>query len=237
MDLQNSVAIVTGASKGIGKSIATTLAREGVKVVLAARNAELLAAVEKEIQNAGGTAAAIPTDVTSENSVKNLIIETHKRFSKIDILINNAGVGVFSNVVDMKIEDYEAMMNVNLKGAFLCSRGVLPTMIKQKRGEIINIASLAGKNSFAGGSVYSATKWGLIGFARSLMLEVRDYNIRVVTICPGSVNTNFSDSARHDLQIIQPEDVAETVLFALTMPNRVNVSEIDIRPTIKPKHS
>jgi NADP-dependent 3-hydroxy acid dehydrogenase YdfG len=108
-------------------------------------------------------------------------------------------------------------------------------MIKQRRGEIINIASLAGKNSFAGGSVYSATKWGLIGFARSLMLEVRDHNIRVVTISPGSVNTHFSDKELSESQIIQPEDVAETVLFALTMPNRVNVSEIDIRPTIKPR--
>ena len=235
MDLKGNVAIVTGASKGIGKAIAVTLAKEGVKVVLAARNAELLSEIQKEISETEGHAVAIPTDVTSENAVKNLMIETNKRFNRIDILINNAGVGFFSNVVDMNIEDYEAMMNINLKGAFLCSRGVLPTMMKQKRGEIINIASLAGKNSFAGGSVYSATKWGLIGFARSLMLEVRDHNIRVVTICPGSVNTNFNDTERDNPQIIQPEDVAETVLFALTMPNRVNVSEIDIRPTIKPR--
>ena len=235
MDLKGNVAIVTGASKGIGKAIAVTLAKEGVKVVLAARNAELLSEIQKEISETEGHAVAIPTDVTSEDAVKNLMIETNKRFNRIDILINNAGVGFFSNVVDMNIEDYEAMMNINLKGAFLCSRGVLPTMMKQKRGEIINIASLAGKNSFAGGSVYSATKWGLIGFARSLMLEVRDHNIRVVTICPGSVNTNFNDTERDNPQIIQPEDVAETVLFALTMPNRVNVSEIDIRPTIKPR--
>ena len=235
MDLKGNVAIVTGASKGIGKAIAVTLAKEGVKVVLAARNAELLSEIQKEISETEGHAVAIPTDVTSENAVKNLMIETNKRFNRIDILINNAGVGFFSNVVDMNIEDYEAMMNINLKGAFLCSRGVLPTMMKQKRGEIINIASLAGKNSFAGGSVYSATKWGLIGFARSLMLEVRNHNIRVVTICPGSVNTNFNDTERDNPQIIQPEDVAETVLFALTMPNRVNVSEIDIRPTIKPR--
>jgi len=235
MELKNKVAIVTGASKGIGRAIALSLAKEGVNVVLAARNTELLAVVQKEIHETGGKVVMIPTDVTSENSVKNLIIETHKRFDTIDILINNAGVGVFTNVVDMKTDDYEAMMNINLKGVFLCARGVLPTMIKQQSGEIINIASLAGKNSFAGGSVYSATKWGLIGFARSLMLEVREHNIRVVTICPGSVNTNFNDNEKDNLQIIQPEDVAETVMFALTMPNRVNVSEIDIRPTIKPR--
>jgi len=235
MDLKDSVAIVTGASKGIGRAIALSLAKHGVTVVLAARSSELLSMVHKEIVETGGKSVAIPTDVTSENSVRNLAIETQKMFGRIDILINNAGVGIFSNIVDMKTEDYEAMMNVNLKGVFLCSKAVLPVMMKQRSGEIINIASLAGKNSFAGGSVYSATKWGLIGFARSLMLEVRDHNIRVVTISPGSVNTHFSDKQHSESQIIQPEDVAETVLFALTMPHRVNVSEIDIRPTIKPR--
>ncbi|MDP1675382.1 MAG: SDR family NAD(P)-dependent oxidoreductase [Bacteroidota bacterium] len=235
MDLKNSVAIITGASKGIGRAVAIALSKEGVNVVLAARSTELLLMVQKEIAENGGKAISIATDVTSENAVQNLIIETQKKFGKIDILINNAGVGIFSNVIDLKTQEYEAMMDVNLKGVFLCSRAVLPAMIKQKKGEIINIASLAGKNSFAGGSVYSATKWGLIGFSRSLMLEVREYNIRVVTISPGSVNTHFADKEKNESQIIQPEDVAETVLFALTMPNRVNVSEIDIRPTIKPR--
>ncbi|MDD8019212.1 MAG: SDR family NAD(P)-dependent oxidoreductase [Bacteroidota bacterium] len=233
--LQSKIAIVTGASKGIGRAIALMLSKHDVNVVLAARNAESLLKLKKEIERNGGTAAAIPTDVTSEQAVKNLVFETEKQFGKIDILINNAGVGVFSNVVDMETADYDEMMNVNLKGVFLCSRAVLPTMMKQKSGEIINVASLAGKNSFAGGSVYAATKWGLIGFARSLMLEVREHNIRVVTICPGSVNTNFADKERDEPLLIQPEDVAETVLFALTMPGRVNVSELDIRPTIKPR--
>jgi 3-oxoacyl-[acyl-carrier protein] reductase len=233
--LEGNVAIVTGASKGIGRSIALTLAHHGVSVVLAARNADSLAQLQKEILEAGNKAVIVPTDVTSEHSVKNLVFETIKHFGRIDILINNAGVGVFANVVDMTHDDYERMMNVNLKGVFLCTKMVLPKMIEKNKGEIINIASLAGKNSFAGGAVYSATKWGLIGFARSLMLEVREHNIRVVTICPGSVNTNFNSRDIDEPFIIQPEDVSETVLFALTMPNRVNVSEIDIRPTIKPK--
>ncbi|MFZ4619988.1 MAG: SDR family oxidoreductase [Bacteroidota bacterium] len=235
MELNSSVAIITGASKGIGRSIALQLSRLGVHVVLAARNSELLASVHAEITALGGSSLVVATDVTSEHSVKNLIIEAQKKFGRIDILINNAGVGVFSNVVDMKVEEYETMMNVNLKGVFLCSRAVLPVMMAQKHGEIINIASLAGKNSFAGGSVYSATKWGLIGFARSLMLEVREHNIRVVTISPGSVNTGFADKDHDQPNAIQPADVAETVVFALTMPNRVNVSEIDVRPTIKPR--
>ncbi len=235
MELKGLTAIVTGASKGIGRAIALTLSTHGVNVVLAARSADMLAGIQKQISNSGGSSIAIPTDVTSESSVQNLINETIVKFGTVDILINNAGVGKFSNVVDMKTEEYDRMMDVNLKGVFLCSRAVLPAMIKQQKGEIINIASLAGKNSFAGGSVYSASKWGLIGFARSLMLEVRDHNIRVVTISPGSVNTHFADKETNEPQIIQPQDVADTVLFALNMPSRVNVSEIDIRPAKKPR--
>lgn len=235
MELRNSVAIITGASKGIGKAVAIALSKEGVTVVLAARSTELLTKVEKEISEIGGKSISIATDVTSEESVQNLISETQNKFGKINILINNAGVGIFSNVVDLTLQEYETMMDVNLKGVFLCSRAVLPVMIQQQFGDIINIASLAGKNSFAGGSVYSATKWGLIGFSRSLMLEVREYNIRVVTISPGSVNTNFANKENNNSHIIQPQDVADTVRFALTMPDRVNVSEIDIRPTHKPK--
>ncbi|MEI7906484.1 MAG: SDR family NAD(P)-dependent oxidoreductase [Bacteroidota bacterium] len=235
MELKGLTAIVTGASKGIGKAIALTLSTHGVNVVLAARSADMLAGIQKEISVSGGNSIAIATDVTSESSVQNLINETIVKFGTVDILINNAGVGKFSNVVDMKTEEYDRMMDVNLKGVFLCSRAVLPAMIKQQKGEIINIASLAGKNSFAGGSVYSASKWGLIGFARSLMLEVRDHNIRVVTISPGSVNTHFADKETNEPQIIQPQDVADTVLFALNMPSRVNVSEIDIRPAKKPR--
>jgi NADP-dependent 3-hydroxy acid dehydrogenase YdfG len=232
--LDGKVAVVTGASKGIGKAVAVALAAHGVKVVLAARNSALLSSIEREITAAGGTASAIPTDVTSEHEVQHLINETIRRYGTVDILINNAGVGIFSNVADMTTQAFDEMMNVNLKGVFFCSRAVLPVMKGQKHGEIINVASLAGKNSFAGGSVYSATKWGLIGFSRSLMLEVRDFNIRVVTIAPGSVNTGFGEKERNEPLIIQPDDIAETVLFALSMPGRVNVSEIDIRPTIKP---
>ncbi|NUN71106.1 MAG: SDR family NAD(P)-dependent oxidoreductase [Bacteroidetes bacterium] len=230
--LKDTVALVTGASKGIGRAVAELLAAEGAKVVLTARNAELLVEVERGIIAAGGTAAAIPADVTSEHSVSALVLETKRRFGTIDVLINNAGVATFTSVEQTTTDEYDAMMNVNLKGVFLCSRAVLPVMRAKKRGMIVNVASLAGKNSLAGGSVYSATKWGLIGFSRSLMLEVRDDNIRVVTVAPGSVNTGFANKERNDPTIIQPADVAGTVLFALTMPDRVNVSEIDIRPTI-----
>lgn len=235
MTLKNKVAIVTGASRGIGETIAVRLAREGMRIVLAARTESMLHSVKREIENSGGTAIAIPTDVTSEQSVHRMVEETAAAFGAVDVLVNNAGVGFFSPVTEMTIPQFDAMVNVNLKGMFLCCKEVLPHMSRQGRGDIVNIASLAGKNSFAGGSVYSATKWGVLGFSRSLMLEVRDRMIRVITICPGSVNTHFSDTERNNPDIIQPDDVAETVLFALTMPGRVNVSEIDVRPTIKPR--
>ena len=233
--LNNKTAIVTGASRGIGKAIALSLAKAGVKVVLAARQQTDLESAKTEILKNGGQCIAVQADVAKEADIYHLIEKTTDAFATVDILVNNAGFGIFSKVADTSVKDFDGMMNVNLRGVFLCCRGVLPTMIRQKGGAIINIASLAGKNSFVGGATYSATKWGLLGFSRSLMLEVRDYNIRVVAICPGSVNTSFSDHSKDSEKIIQPQDVADTVLFALTMPARSNVSEIDIRPTINPK--
>ncbi len=229
--LKNRTAIVTGASKGIGKAITLSLAEAGVKVVIAARHKVDLKSVEKEVRVHGSECLAVQADVSKESDVDRLIKKSIKTFGTVDILINNAGFGIFSKVADTSVKDFDGMMSVNLRGVFLCSRGILPTMMRQKSGAIINIASLAGKNSFVGGATYSATKWGLLGFSRSLMLEVREHNIRVIAICPGSVNTSFSDHSKDSEKIIQPQDVADTVLFALTMPARSNVSEIDIRPT------
>lgn len=233
--LKEAVAIITGASKGIGKSIALSLAASGSKVVLASRKQKELDELAKEIRAQGGTSLSVVTDVSDEAQVGRLVKKTIAEFGRIDVLVNNAGYAVISKIVDADVKDYDGMMNVNLRGPFLCSKAVLPTMIHQKKGAIINIASLAGKNAFVGGAIYSASKWGLLGFSRSLMLEVREYNIRVVTICPGSVNTTFSDHSKDGEKIIQPQDVADAVLFALTMPARSNVSEIDIRPTVSPK--
>jgi 3-oxoacyl-[acyl-carrier protein] reductase len=228
--LKGKIAVVTGASRGIGESIANSLADAGATVVLAARDANRLETVRESIKTRGGQAVAILTDVRSADSVAELAVQVEQQFGGADILINNAGYGVFAKVLDMKLEDFDGMFDVNVRGVFLCTKAFLPGMIKRHGGQIVNIASLASKNSFVGGAAYSATKFALLGFARSLMLEVRDYNIRVVTICPGSVNTEFSDHAKDAHTIIQPEDIAETTLFALTMPARTNVSEIDVRP-------
>ena len=235
MNLDGRVAMVTGAGRGIGKAIALALAKTGLDVVLAARTRLDLEKIGEQIRSFGRKALAIPTDVEKEKDVENLINQTLSVFGKIDILVNNAGVGVFAKVVDMETADFDRMIATNMRGVFLCTKSVLPTMIKQRFGDIINIASLAGRNAFIGGAGYGATKWAMIGFARSLMLEVREYDIRVITICPGSVDTSFDPRASQEIKdssrIPKAEDIAQVVVNALVMPRNVMVSEIDVRPT------
>ena len=229
--LQDHVAVITGGSRGIGKEIARALASNGANVVLAARSAQNLDATVKELQSDGLAAIGVQADVTVQEDVERLIHSTHQKFGRINILVNNAGIGVFKPAAEMQIEEFDAMWNVNVRGVFLATKAVLPYMLKAKSGNIVNISSLAGKNSFKGGTGYAATKWALRGFASSLMLEVRDSNIRVVTIFPGSVNTHFSSTSLRGDKITQPEDVADAVVFAVTAHERSMFSEIDLRPT------
>jgi NADP-dependent 3-hydroxy acid dehydrogenase YdfG len=229
--LSGKVAIVTGAGRGIGKAIAGALAAEGAHVVLASRTADEIESVAAAIRAAGGSATPVPSDITDEGQVARLIGDALRINGSVDILVNNAGIGVFKPVVSMEVSEFDAMWNVNMRGVFLATRAVLPSMIRSGSGAIVNIASLAGKNTFKGGAGYGATKWALRGFAGSLMLEVREHNIRVVTICPGSVYTSFSRGGKKGAQITQPEDVASAVIFSVTAPARSMFSEIDLRPT------
>lgn len=229
--LSGKVAVVTGAGRGIGKAIALALAAEGAHVVLAARTSAEIEKAAGDIRSTGGLATAVRADITDEGQVGHLIGEALKVNGSVDVLVNNAGMGVFKPVVAMQVSEFDAMWNVNMRGVFLATRAVLPSMIRSRRGAIVNIASLAGKNIFKGGAGYGATKWALRGFAGSLMLEVREHNIRVVTICPGSVDTDFSPGGKKGVQITQPEDVASAVVFAVTAPERSMFSEIDLRPT------
>jgi len=231
MRLDGQVAIVTGASRGIGKAIAHTLGQRGAHVVLASRNVQTLADVTAEFGGAGLSVLQVPTDITDESHVRGLVEQCLASFGRIDILVNNAGVGFFKKVHELSVREFDQMWNVNMRGVFLATKAVLPIMMAAKKGDIVNIASLAGKNSFVGGAGYAATKWALRGFAGSLMLEARESNIRVTTICPGSVDTTFSSVNLRGNKITQPEDVADAVLFAVTAPERSMFSEIDIRPT------
>jgi 3-oxoacyl-[acyl-carrier protein] reductase len=231
MNLDGHVAIVTGAGRGIGKATAMTLAGAGATVVLTSRTREELDVLATEISGTGGRAVVFPADIGVEREVSALIAHTTSSLGRIDTLVNNAGVGVFRMVADMPVEEFDRMWSVNMRGPFLAIRESLPHMMRAQRGNIINIASLAGKNGVKGGAGYAATKWALRGFAMSLMLEVREHNIRVVTIFPGSVDTAFWRVNRRGDHITQPEDVANAVLAAIVAPQRTTLSEIDLRPT------
>jgi len=235
MNLKDAIILVTGAGRGIGRAIGLALAKEGAHVLLNARTETDLAQVQKDIGAAGGRADIYQADITDDDQVSWMFGSIEKRHGRLDALVNNAGIGHFGPVRSLPIRDIDAMWNVNLRALIQCTKAALVPMERQKSGAIVNIASLAGKNAFTGGAGYAATKWALLGFSKCLMLEEREFNIRVVTICPGSVDTGFSP---HDpasaKKILAPEDVAATVVLALTMPDRAMVSEIDIRPT-KPR--
>ena len=231
---ENEVSIITGASRGIGKGIALRLAKEKHNIMIFGRDIEALKNVQKEVKELNVECDYFSGDVADVNFVNDSIKKILDEYGNIDHLINNAGIGIMKKVVDADIMDFKKQVDANLFGVFNFSKAVLTSMIEKRKGSIINIASLAGKNSFVGGSMYSATKHAVLGFARSLMLEVRQYNIKVATICPGSVNTNFG-SGDHDPkskgEILRPEDVAEAVISIIKLPVRALISEIDLRPT------
>lgn len=232
MKLKNKVAVITGASRGIGKSIAEHYAAEGAKLVISARNPESLGATRDELKAKGAEVISVMADVSREEDVVTLMKAAIEAFGRIDILVNNAGFGIFKPVADMKTEEFDSLFNVNMRGTFIATREALPHMIGRKEGVIINIASLAGKNAVENGAAYAATKWAMLGFAKSLMLEVRKDNIRVVTICPGSVDTDFGSGRRPNRdKILKPADVAEAAVLAAGLPPTAMMSEIDLRPT------
>jgi len=234
MTLKGSSAWITGAGKGIGAAIASALAAEGVHVALTSRTKGDLDKVVSAIRTAGGRASAVPADVSEAEAITDAWQHVQAAIGVPDILVNNAGMGRFAPVADMKVEDFDTMWKLNVRGVFLCTQAVLPSMQKRGSGIIVNISSLAGKNSFVNGAGYAATKWALNGFSNCLRLEVRAQNIKVITVCPGSVNTDFSPSvqdASRASSILQPQDVADAVVTALKLPDRAMMSEIDLRPT------
>ncbi len=228
------LSIVTGASRGIGKGIALRLAEEKHDIMIFGRDIPALKNVQKEIIEKGVECDYFSGDVADAKFVNNSVDKILVKYGKVDHLINNAGIGIMKKVIDAELEDFKKQVDTNLFGVFNFSKAVLNNMIEKGKGSIINIASLAGKNSFIGGSMYSATKHAVLGFARSLMLEVRQYNIKVATICPGSVDTHFG-SGGHDPrskgEILKPEDIAEAVISIIKLPVRALISEIDLRPT------
>ncbi|WP_315791189.1 SDR family NAD(P)-dependent oxidoreductase [Fischerella sp. JS2] len=241
--LAGKVAIITGASAGIGEATAITLAAEGAKVVLAARRSDRLDALVQRISNAGGTALSIVTDITDETQVQNLVQKTNAEFGRIDILINNAGIALVGTIDGANTSDWQRMVNLNLLGLLYVTHAVLPIMKAQGVGHIVNISSVAGRTARVGVGVYNATKWGVNGFSESLRQEVCKQNIRVTIVEPGLVNTEINDhitdpvakqrseERRKSITPLESEDVAAAIVYAVTQPQHVNVNEILIRPT------
>ncbi len=229
-------ALITGGSRGIGKAIAVRLATEGFRCILTARSKERLQRVANELEKLGAPRPiTIAADLTDIQSIESLAKEALRACDhQIDVLVNNAGVLHLKPFLELSLAEMDEMLAVNFRAVFLLTQRLLPAMIERQQGTIVNIASLAGKNGFKTGTGYGATKWALRGWANSLMLEVREHNIRVITIFPGSVNTDMaghSPTAPLRETMIQPEDVAEAVWTAITIPERTMFSEIDIRPT------
>ncbi|EFA72770.1 SDR family oxidoreductase [Cylindrospermopsis raciborskii] len=241
--LDGKVAIITGASSGIGEATAFALAAEGAKVAIAARRAELLHALAKRIEASGGQALPIVTDITDESQVNHLVQKTKVELGHVDILVNNAGIGVFGAIDTGNPADWRRAFDVNVLGVLYAIHAVLPLLKAQKSGHIVNISSVDGRIAQSGAVVYSAAKSGVNALSEALRQEVSLDNIRVTIIEPGLVDTPFNDLisdpitkqlSKEQLSTITPlqsEDIARAIIYAVTQPDHVNVNEILIRPT------
>jgi len=231
--LAGKTALVTGGNRGIGRGIVEALAAEGATVVLTARG---VPDAERAAREVGRGALGVACDVRAQESVDRLFHEIDRTAGGPDILVNNAGIGVFAPVAEMDPDDWRAVIETNLNGVFYCCRQAIPRMRKRGGGYIFNISSLAGKNPFANGAAYNASKFGLNGFSEALMLEVRYDNIRVSYLMPGSVATEFGRGARDKSDwALTPADVAEVVLNLLRSPAHALYSRVEMRPSRPPR--
>lgn len=230
-----TTALVTGATEGIGRAIAFSLGRAGHQVGVCARTPAKVEALLADLAAAGITAAGLACDVGDPAQVERLVAHVTDRLAPVEVLVNNAGIGLLRPFAELTLAEWDLMMATNLRGLYLVTRAVLPGMRQRRRGDVINISSLAGKRGFPGGTAYAATKHAVMGFSESLMLEVRKEGVRVVAICPGSVDTKMIHAQtlfeRDPGRIVKPEDVAEMVLAVVRLPRRATVSEFEIRPS------
>src|SRR5256884_830600 len=233
--LAGSVCIITGASSGIGKASALALASEGANLILTARRKHRLDEVVEMIQAAGGRAIAVVGDVREEETATRTIAVAKEQFGRVDILINNVGIGIYKSLIDTSAADYDEMMNSNVRSTFLFTRHTVPLMIQQKSGTILIISSMAGIYGFAGEAVYCATKFAQVGFAQALDKELRPQGIKVGVICPGGVKTEFAigkgrtEEGVAQSAMLEASDVAGAVLLACTQSPGSRIIEIQMR--------
>jgi 3-oxoacyl-[acyl-carrier protein] reductase len=220
MCLKDKVAVVTGGSRGIGRAVAFALARRGAKVMVCARNEDDLNKTSEAIGKEGGACIYKVADISDEKQVGALASETLSVYGRADVLVNNAGVGAYVPLVDSTPEDWDRIIDTNLKGAFLCSRAFVPIMMERKTGYIINIASGAGKSGMKNLSIYCASKFGLVGFTESIKKELKGTGVKALCLCPGYVKTGFFRNYPPGFHLpsnaVEPEDVAEKVVKSIT---------------------
>lgn len=244
MELKDKVVVVTGASSGIGEATAEKLAAHGAKVVLTARREDRLKQLKQKIEDAGGQALVITADVTKKDDWQRVIQQTQESFGDVDVLINNAGLMPLSFAKNLKTDEWEKMIDVNIKGVLNGVAAVLPQMMDNRQGHIVNISSVAGRKVFPGGSVYCATKFAVRAFSEGLRNELApEYNIRITAIEPGAVATELTNTITDeelmekvvkpmlDIEPLQSEDIAESIVYALQQPTHVNVQEVLVMPT------
>jgi short-subunit dehydrogenase len=229
MTVPRSIALVTGASRGIGRAIALRLATRW-SILAVARTTSDLETLAAEISTSGGSCETLPVDISDGRAVRSVLDGR-----EVDVIVNNAGVGVMKPLVDLDPEEWKLMVDVNLNAVYHVTQALLPGMIRRGRGHVVIIGSLAGKSGFAGGTCYAATKAALNGFAESLMLEVREAGVKVSIVMPGSVATSFSRSGRDQSWKLTAEDVAASVEFLLDTPQRVLIDRVEMRPLNPPK--
>ena len=238
--LSGKTALITGASAGIGWASALALAGEGANLVVTARRQERLVELEAAVQKAGGKAVSLVGDATDEKTAQSAIDLAIKTFGSLDILINNVGVGNYKNLVDTSADEYDEMMDSNVRSTFLFTRYAAPVMIEQGSGTILMISSMAGVYGFGGEAVYCATKFAQVGFAQALDKELRPHGIKVGAICPGGVKTEFAlgkgrtEESVAESGMLDPEDVAGVVLMACTQSSHSRIIEVQMRTMAEP---
>jgi 3-oxoacyl-[acyl-carrier protein] reductase len=233
-DLAGAVALVTGGSRGIGRAIALRLASLGAFVAICGRDSDALQSVSGELQKLAPKVLAEVADVTRGADIDSLVSKTEAALGPISILVNNAGIGVFGPAQEKSEADWDRALDTNSKSVFLVSRAVVPSMIREGRGEIVNISSLAGRNAFAGGALYCASKWAVVGLSLCMAEDLREHGIRVSVVCPGSVATEFSGRGPKDpSKVLTADDVAHAVAMIVTQGPQSFISEVHLRPIRK----
>ncbi|MEA2444246.1 MAG: hypothetical protein QOJ12_1538 [Thermoleophilales bacterium] len=245
--LDGKVALITGASSGIGAATARALAREGAAVGLGARRVERLEELKQQIEADGGRALAMGVDITDEDQARAFVERGRDELGSVDILVNNAGVMLLGPVMGTSTDEWRTMVNVNLLGLLYCTHAALPIMAEQQSGHIVNLSSVAGRVASAGSAVYNLTKWGVGAFSEALRQEVLHIGVRVTIIEPGFVETELQshnqnpavveqlEKMRERVDPLQADDIADGIAYAVTRPPHVSINEVLIRPTKQPR--